>query len=114
MLRAKQSLGFLIMGTKNSRAVVDWLGSDYWTPGESQAFGPVHNTLLAGGDPFMVLADFRTYVDCQAKVADAFRDRTRWAKMAILNTARVGKFSSDRTIREYARDIWSLPTVPIP
>jgi starch phosphorylase len=96
------------------RAVVDWLGSDYWTPGESQAFGPVHHTLLAGGDPFLVLADFRAYIECQDKVAAAFRDTANWTKMAIMNTARVGKFSSDRTIREYAKDIWSLPAVPIP
>ena len=95
------------------RAVIDWLGSDYWTPGESQAFGAVHSTLLSGGDPFMVLADFRSYCDCQARVDAAYRDRARWAKMAILNTARVGKFSSDRTIRDYARDIWTLPAVSI-
>ena len=95
------------------RAVVDWLGSDYWTPGESQAFGAVHSTLLSGGDPFLVLADFRAYCDAQAKVDAAYRNRAHWAKMAILNTARVGKFSSDRTIRDYARDIWSLPGVSI-
>ena len=96
------------------RAVVDWLGSDYWTPGEHGAFGPIHDTLLAGGDPYMVLADFRAYCDCQAKVDQAFRDRDRWARMAILNTARVGKFSSDRTIREYAEQIWNLTPLPIP
>jgi len=62
----------------------------------------------------MVLADFRAYSDCQAKVDAAFRDKDKWARMAILNTARVGKFSSDRTIREYATDIWSLGRVPIP
>jgi starch phosphorylase len=96
------------------RAVVDWLGSDYWVPGEHSAFGAVHGTLLAGGDPYMVLADFRSYSDCQKKVDVAYRDQDRWARKAILNTARVGKFSSDRTIREYAKDIWSLSPVPIP
>jgi starch phosphorylase len=96
------------------RAVVDWLGSDYWTPGEHGAFAPIHDTLLNGGDPYMVLADFRAYSDCQAKVDAAFRDKDGWARKAILNTARVGKFSSDRTIREYARDIWSLGPVKIP
>jgi starch phosphorylase len=65
-------------------------------------------------DPFFVLADFRAYVDCQEKVDQAFRDKARWARMAILNTARVGKFSSDRTIQEYARDIWNLPPCPVP
>jgi starch phosphorylase len=95
------------------RAVVDWLGSDFWTPGEQHAFGAVHDTLLDGGDPYLVLADFRAYSDAQAKVDRAFRDQASWAKMAILNTARVGKFSSDRTIREYAEQIWSLPALPI-
>ena len=96
------------------RAVVDWLGSDYWTPGEHGAFSLIHDTLLNGGDPYMVLADFRAYSDCQAKVDRAFRDRDAWARKAILNTARVGKFSSDRTIREYADQIWSLSPVRIP
>ncbi|WP_237702397.1 glycogen/starch/alpha-glucan phosphorylase [Opitutus terrae] len=96
------------------RAIVDWLGSDYFTPGEHGAFSILHHSLLGGGDPFMVLADFRSYCDCQAKVDRAYRDRANWAKMAILNTARVGKFSSDRTIREYAEQIWNLKPVRVP
>ena len=96
------------------RACVDWLGSDYFTPGEHGGFSVVHGSLLNGGDPFMLLADFRAYSDCQARVDAAYRDRDRWAKMAILNTARMGKFSSDRTIREYADQIWKLPTVRVP
>jgi starch phosphorylase len=95
------------------RAVVDWLGSNFFTPQEGPAFAPVHDSLLQGGDPYMVLADFRAYADCQARVDTAFRDKTAWARMAILNTARVGKFSSDRTIHEYARDIWNLSPVTI-
>jgi starch phosphorylase len=96
------------------RAVLDWLGSDYFSPGEHGSFAPVHGSLLPGGDPFLVLADFRSYSDCQAKVDAAFRDKAKWARMAILNTARVGKFSSDRTIREYAKDIWKLSPVAVP
>ena len=96
------------------RAVIDWIGSDYFTPGEHGAFAPLHGSLLHGGDPYMVLADFRGYSDCQARVDAAFRDRAGWARRAILNTARMGKFSSDRTIREYATDIWRLPAVPVP
>lgn len=95
------------------RAVVDWLGSDYWTPGESGAFAAVHDSLLKHGDPFLVFADFRAYCEAQAKVDAAYRDQARWAKAAILNTARVGKFSSDRTIREYAEQIWKLPAVAV-
>jgi starch phosphorylase len=95
------------------RAIVDWLGSDYFTPGEHHAFGSLHHSLTGGGDPYKVLADFRGYSDAHARVDDAYRDQKRWAKMAILNTARVGKFSSDRTIHEYARDIWRLPAVRV-
>ena len=96
------------------RAVVDWLGSNFFTlrdpPG---ALLPVYRSLLEGGDPFLVLADFRRYSDCQAVVEAAYRDRRRWARMAILNTARMGRFSSDRTIREYASDIWRLDPAPV-
>ncbi len=95
------------------RAVLEWIDSDYFVSGEHKAFGALYHSLLDGGDPFMVLADFRAYSDAQAQVDAAYRDRQRWAKMAILNTARVGKFSSDRTIREYAQDIWKLPPLPL-
>ena len=97
-----------------AQAVIDWLGSDYFAPGEHGAFSLVHDSLMKGGDPFMVLADFRAYSDCQKRVDAVYRDRDRWARMAIFNTARVGKFSSDRTIREYANDIWRLAPVPVP
>ncbi len=96
------------------RTILDWLGSNYFTPQENHAFGAMHHSLLDGGDPFMVLADFRAYCDAHARVDAAYRDRRGWARKAILNTARMGKFSSDRTIREYARDIWSLPAVAVP
>ncbi|RRJ95468.1 glycogen/starch/alpha-glucan phosphorylase [Opitutaceae bacterium TAV4] len=96
------------------RSVIDWLGSDYFTPGEHGAFWPLHHSLLDGGDPFKVLADYRAYVECHERVDAAYRDKAGWAKKAILNTARVGFFSSDRTISEYAKDIWNLPPVPVP
>jgi starch phosphorylase len=96
------------------RAVVDWLGSSYFTPGETGAFGALHHSLLGGGDPYKLLADFRAYSDCHLRVEAAYRDPAGWARKAILNTARSGKFSSDRTIREYAEQIWSLPVVPVP
>ena len=83
-------------------------------PDEPGALGFAASTAsLDGGDPYLCLADFRSYSDAQDKVDAAYRDKARWAKMAILNTARVGKFSSDRTIHEYARDIWNLPAVPV-
>ena len=95
------------------RSVVDWVGSNYFTPDEPGALSALNHSLIEGGDPYLCLADFRSYSDAQAKIDLAYRDRSRWAKMAIMNTARMGKFSSDRTIHEYARDIWSLPQVPV-
>jgi starch phosphorylase len=95
------------------RAVVDWIGSNYFTPDEANVLLPLKNSFLSGGDPYLCLADFRAYSDAQHEVDAAYRDKARWAKMAILNTARMDKFSSDRTIAEYARDIWNLPAVPV-
>jgi len=95
------------------RAVVDWVGSNYFTADEPPGvLGPLRDDLLHH-DPFLCLADFESYSECQKNVSDAFRDKARWAKMAVLNTARVGKFSSDRTISEYARDIWNLSPVAV-
>ncbi|HEV3272880.1 MAG TPA: glycogen/starch/alpha-glucan phosphorylase [Candidatus Methylacidiphilales bacterium] len=95
------------------RAVVDWVGSNYFTPDEPGALAPLRHSLLEGGDPYLCLPDFRAYSDAQEKIDAAYRDKPRWARMAIMNTARVGKFSSDRTIHEYAREIWKLPQVPV-
>lgn len=95
------------------RAVVDWVGSSFFTPEDPHALQMIRNSLLHGGDPFLVLADYSAYCEAQRAVDHAYRDKSRWAKMAILNTARVGKFSSDRTITEYAKDIWSLPKVEV-
>jgi starch phosphorylase len=95
------------------RAVVDWVGSNYFTPDEPGVLQPLQHSLVDGGDPYLCLADFRSYSDIQLQIDAAFRDKARWARMAILNTARAGKFSSDRTIHEYAREIWNLPQVPV-
>ncbi len=95
------------------KAVIDWLRSDYFTPGEHDAFEPLCSSWLEGGDPFLCLADYADYIRAQEEVDKAFGDKKRWAKMAILNTARVGKFSSDRTISEYAEQIWNLKPVTI-
>ncbi len=95
------------------RSAVDWLGSGYFTPGEPNVLAGITHSLLQGGDPFLVLADYVAYREMQKKVDETYRDRKGWARMAILNTARMGKFSSDRTIAEYARDIWKLPAVTV-
>jgi starch phosphorylase len=89
------------------RDVIDWVASDYFT-GNAGEFKPLRDTWLEHGDPYFCLADYGMYVDAQAKVDAAYKDRDRWIKMAIHNTARVGKFSSDRTIMEYAEKVWKL------
>jgi len=95
------------------KAVIDWLASDTFTPGETDAFRPLVHSLLEDGDPFFVLADFRAYVEAQERAAKLYAQPSKWARTAILNTARVGKFSSDRTIRQYAEEIWDLQPVPV-
>ena len=95
-------------------AILDWLGTGYFTPDEgAHVLAPLRDNLLYH-DPFLCLADFHAYCQTQEKVSQAFKDKPRWGKMAVLNTARVGKFSSDRTILEYAKDIWHLEPVRIP
>ena len=95
------------------RAVVDWLGSGSFTPDQPDALKPIRTNLLEDGDPYFVLADYGAYCRTHENIDRAYRDRARWARMAILNTARVAKFSSDRTVREYAGEIWKLPALPL-
>jgi glycogen phosphorylase len=64
-------------------------------------------------DPYFLFADYQSYIDCQHKASQAYRDREHWTKMAILNVARMGKFSSDRSIREYCQDIWNIKPVKV-
>jgi len=99
-------------GNEELKAVVDWIGSNYFTHNEPGALTMLSENLIHS-DPFLCLPDFASYSEAQQKVDAAFKNRSAWARMAVLNTARVGKFSSDRTISEYARDIWKLPSVPV-
>ena len=100
-------------GNEALRNTIDWIGSDYFT-GNANEFKPLRDSLLEHGDPYFCLADYQLYVDAQAKVDAAYKDHDRWVKMTVLNTARVGKFSSDRTILEYAKHVWKLPQVLVP
>jgi starch phosphorylase len=92
------------------KAVLDLIYSGFFEPDHPELFRPLVQSLL-DSDPYLLLADFRSYADCQSSVAKAYLDPERWTKMAIFNIARMGKFSSDRTIREYARDIWHAQPV---
>jgi starch phosphorylase len=98
---------------RNLKAVLDAIGGGVFSPGEPGLFRPIVDSLLNGGDPYMCLADFEAYCACQDKVSKAWLDQDEWTRMAVLNTARSGKFSSDRTIREYADDIWKVKSTPV-
>jgi glycogen phosphorylase len=94
------------------KAVIDLLKAGFFSRGDTELFRPLLDGLL-DHDPYMVLADFRAYADCQLQVGECYLDRARWTRISISNTARGGKFSSDRTIGEYCRDIWHAEPVPI-
>ncbi len=96
------------------KAAIDALTSDAFTAGERDTVQPLIDSLLRQ-DEYMVLADYRPYVDCHDQsVEPAWADQDRWTQMSILNTARSGFFSSDRTVRDYCRDIWHAKPVPVP
>jgi len=95
------------------REAVDALVSGEFTRGDRGLLRPLVHGLLTN-DPFFVLADYRAYVDAQGEVEAAWRDPERWTRASILNTARMGRFSSDRSIRDYAREIWRAVPAPVP
>jgi starch phosphorylase len=90
------------------RRALDMIRGDFFNMLEPGIFKPLLDSLLSGGDQYFVLADLRAYIETQNKVDAAFKDPDQWDRMAILNVARSGKFSSDRTIREYAEEIWHV------
>jgi len=94
------------------RDVIDLIRSGFFSRGDTELFRPLIDGLLYQ-DPYLVLADFQSYLECQAEVSKTYDDTERWTRMSILNTARSGTFSSDRTIGEYCADIWGVKPVPI-
>lgn len=92
--------------------VMELINSGLFSHGDHNLFRPLTDNLVHH-DPYMVLADFRAYVDCQARVDEAFREPAHWNHMSILNTARMGDFSSDRAIREYCEKIWKVGPVTL-
>jgi len=93
------------------KRVLDLIWSGFFEPDHPDLFRPLVQSLL-DQDTYMLLADFQSYVECQQKVGEAFLDQERWTTMAIRNVAKMGRFSSDRTIREYAAEIWRAQPVP--
>lgn len=94
------------------RNILDRLGMGYFSPGDKDLFKPLVDSLKYH-DEYMLLADYQSYSDCQEKVSQAYKDKEHWTTMSILNVARSGKFSSDRTIKEYCDDIWKVKPVKV-
>lgn len=96
------------------RQVIDAIATNRITAdGDPALFARIYRALMEQGDRYFHLADYRDYLDCQQRVAKIFSEQRAWDRMAILNVARMGRFSSDRTVREYARDIWQVQPLPI-
>ena len=97
-----------------TRAALDDIFADAFSPRERGVFAPVRDALLTGGDHYMHLADLNSYLEADARMVELYRNRRAWARKAILNVAASGKFSSDRAIAEYAAEIWRARPCPIP
>ncbi|WP_445429038.1 glycogen/starch/alpha-glucan phosphorylase [Alishewanella sp. HL-SH05] len=95
------------------KAILDWLETDYFTPGKPGELAAIKRSLLDGNDPYLVLADFESYLAAQQKVDTWYRDPALWAEKAIINTASVGKFTSDRSINDYVERVWKLKSCDI-
>jgi starch phosphorylase len=93
------------------REAMDQIASGMFSGGDRELFRPLVESLL-GRDEYLLFADYQAYIDCQQRVGEAYLDRDNWTRMSILNAARVGRFSSDRSIREYCRNIWHVPVAP--
>jgi len=99
---------------RETRAALDLIISDYFSRNEPGTFGPIRDTLLTNGDHYMHLADLTSYCKAQDQLGDLYAKPNEWARKAVLNVASSGKFSSDRTIHEYATEIWKAEPCPIP
>jgi len=94
------------------REAIDHIASGRFSRGDGNLFKPLVDSLLQHDD-YLVLADYQSYVACQERVSEAFRDQKSWTRMSIINTARSGKFSSDRSIRDYSEQIWRVKPMPV-
>jgi len=97
----------------HARAALDMISSDYFSRYEPGIFAPIYDALLKHGDHYMHLADLESYLDADEKLRELYADRDEWARKAILNIAGSGKFSSDRTIAQYAAEIWNAKPCPV-
>ena len=94
------------------KAVLDMVQQGFFSGPQGNLFQPILENLLDYGDPYMILADFQSFCDIQEKIGNAYLDIDTWTRKSIINVSRMGKFSSDRSIKEYAKDIWNVPVKP--
>ncbi|WP_310447068.1 glycogen/starch/alpha-glucan phosphorylase [Thiobacillus sp.] len=111
-LRDGYQPGRMIEGDPELRHALELIEAGFFSHGDPQLFAPLTRK-LRGEDPYLVCADYRAYLDCQDTVDTCYRDIEQWTRMSVLNVARIGRFSSDRAIREYAEDIWRVQPVPV-
>lgn len=102
----------VVDGNQELALAIEQLRQGYFSPEQPDLFAPILQTLFEQGDRFFVLADYEEFIKCQEKVDKAYKNSNEWAKMAVLNIARSGKFSSDRAINTYANKIWNVKSVP--
>jgi starch phosphorylase len=115
-VRAKRAAGYhpwdYYESNPHLREAIEQMNSGCFSRGDSNLFRPLVDSLMKY-DPYLVFADYEAYVNCQEQAGQAYKDRDSWTRMSILNTARMGKFSSDRAIREYCEKIWSAKPVKV-
>ena len=99
---------------RETREALDLIFSDYFGRNESGVFNPLRDMLLTNGDHYMNLADLKSYLEADERLRALYANPDEWARKAILNVAGSGKFSSDRTIAEYANEIWNVRACPVP
>ncbi|MBF0093547.1 MAG: glycogen/starch/alpha-glucan phosphorylase [Alphaproteobacteria bacterium] len=93
--------------------VLDMIGQGFFSPGEPDRYRPIFDSLLKGGDHYLLLADYASYVSCQERVDTLFENKREWARKAALNVANMGNFSSDRTVHTYAKDVWNVKQITL-
>ena len=111
-LKNPEILQSFLENSPELQEVIQLIRSGLFSRGDTGLFQPLLDALMEN-DPYYVFADFEPYLECQQQVANVFRDERAWARMSILNTARMGWFSSDRSIQEYCDDIWKVSPVSV-
>ncbi|MGH8512430.1 MAG: glycogen/starch/alpha-glucan phosphorylase, partial [Gammaproteobacteria bacterium] len=101
-----------VEGNAELRAALELIRTGHFSRGDTEVFRPLIENLTQS-DPFLVLADYAAYVACQEQVSSVWQDTDKWTRMSILNTARSGKFSSDRAIREYCDELWNVQPMSV-